>query len=457
MNQRERLAICTKCINRKLDYDHGYICGLTGRVADFQVSCKDYVRDERVTDDLKLRTKDRPFVPLFDLVPVRAEQQTRKKTAKYKGARPGTTRTGTTRPGTTRPGAARPDAVEKEAVKGKKFSDVARKKLRRYQNFLYALIGGLLITAIAALGWAFITAWTGYQGVYMALGVGLIVGLAVRFFGAGFNRIFGILAALLALAGSLLGYYLSRFGFPEEIELASILSIPDLLKPELMFNDIRDSFVPLDLVFYGLAVVLAYLLAIRRINSRKRTRLEHISYKGAPALYWLRLPLILVLILVPAYYGYTLTGQDTGKLQTLYYDSGTKMSEGVLMNDMQTGEWTSWHENGNIKSTGYYVEGLKDSLWQLYDESGILTGTGMYDNDVENGTWVHYYPEGVVSDSGTYLDGMKEGLWKFYNETGSLEYTVNYKAGNMHGETTLYSPSGNIVKVENFEEGVLVE
>ena len=70
---------------------------------------------------------------------------------------------------------------------------------------------------------------------------------------------------------------------------------------------------------------------------------------------------------------------------------------------------------------------------------------------------MNFYPDGLVSDSGSYRDGLKEGLRKYYNETGSLEYTVNYKAGKMDGETTLYSPLGNVVKVEYFENGVLVE
>jgi antitoxin component YwqK of YwqJK toxin-antitoxin module len=225
----------------------------------------------------------------------------------------------------------------------------------------------------------------------------------------------------------------------------------------LILNSIRDSFVPLDLLFYFLAALLAYLLAIRRINSKKMARLNSDGYKGAPALYWLRLPLILVFILVPAYYGYTLTNEDSGGLQTVFYDSGTKMSKGMMQNGLETGEWTNWHENGNIKSNGYYAEGQKDSLWQLYDETGILTAAGMYDDGTENGTWVNFYPDGLVSDSGSYRDGLKEGLWKYYSETGNLEYTVNYKAGKMDGETTLYSPSGNIVKVEYFENGVLLE
>ncbi len=422
MDQRERLAICNNCINRKLDYEHGYVCQLTGRFADFEGTCKHYVLDHTVIDTIKVRTKDRPFVPLFDPVPPKEEPETKKKAAPKKQA-----------------------------------SKVALKKLRRYQSFLYALIGGLLITATAAAGWAFITAMTGYQGVYLALGVGVLVGIAVRFFGAGIKRIFGILAALLALTGSLLGYYLSQNGFLEELQLARIMGIPDYLDQELMLNTMRDSFVPLDLVFYGLAVLLAYFIAIRRINSRKMARLEHDGYKGAPALYWLRLPLILAGILLPAYYGYTLTNNSSPELQTIYYDSGQKMSEGKMWDDMEIGEWTSWHVNGNIKSVGYYAEGRKDSLWQWYDESGILTGLGMYDEDVEHGTWMHYYPGGVVSDSGSYLEGLQEGLWKYFHENGSLKYAVHYKTGNMHGEKILLSPSGTVVNVAYYDNGLLME
>ena len=452
MNQRERLAICTSCSNRKLNFDFGYVCGLTDRLADFNGKCKFYVLDETVTNNLKIRTEERPFVPLFDPPPAPAEPGSKKKAVK-KGMV-------TKRPVAKRPVAKRPvtkGPVTKESTKRKRLSEVARKKLRRYQNFLYALIGGLLFAVAASVGWAFLNAMTGYQGVYLALGVGLIVGIAVRYFGAGINRIFGVLAALLALAASLLGYYLSQAGFPEEVQLAGIIKVLDYLKPDVMLNTLQDTFVPLDLLFYGLAVVLAFLLAIRRINSRKKAKLENIGYKGAPALYWLRLPLILVLILVPAYYGYSLTSEDPGGISTQFYDSGEKMSEGGMRNGKETGEWTSWYENGNIKSKGYYVEGQKDSLWQWFDEDGILTRTGMYADDMENGTWMTYYPDGVVSDSGAYIEGLKEGLWKYYHENGNLKYSVNYKADKMHGEKVLLTSSGDVVKVDYYENGMLVE
>ena len=172
MNQRERLAICSACTNRQLDFNQGYLCKLTGRVADFQGSCKDYVADNAVTGNLKIRTEERPFVPLFDPVPAAEKPVIREK------------------------------GVKKKEVKKKGLSEQARKKLKRYQNFFYGLMGGLLVTLLVALGWNFMTALTGYGGPYLALGAGLLVGLAVRYFGAGIHPVFGLLSALLALAGA---------------------------------------------------------------------------------------------------------------------------------------------------------------------------------------------------------------------------------------------------------------
>jgi hypothetical protein len=282
LNHRERLAICSSCINRKLDFEFGYLCQLTGQLADFKVSCKDYVRDETVTENLKVRTEERPFVPLFDPPPVREEIERKKKTVQKKTAK-------------------------KKSAKKRRYSDAVLKKLRKYQSFLMALIGGLLIVAVSSVGWALITATTGYQGAYMALGTGVLVGITVRYFGAGIYRVFGVLAALLALAGSLLGYYLSQTSFLAESELAGIATIPDYLIPDLMRNTMQDTFVPLDLVFYGLAALMAYFLAIRRISSKKLARLEGDGYAGAPALYWFRLPLLLGCIIIMGFYIYTLT------------------------------------------------------------------------------------------------------------------------------------------------------
>lgn len=425
MKQKERLAICSTCIRRKLDFEHGFVCGLSGSFADFKKECKDFEADPTVSHTIKVRTKERPWVPLFD-PPPRADGK--KKSSK-----------------------------SKKPKKSKKPTGVALKKLRRYQSFLYALLGGFMFTILSSLAWAELTYSTAYQGAYMAMGVGVLVGFAVRFFGAGIYRLFGVLAAFLTLLGSLLAYYLILVGFMVELRSSGIMAVPDSFNPELLIRSIQESFLPLDLLFYALAALLSYLLAIRRIGAKKREKLERDDYKGAPFLYWIRLPLILAGILLSAYYVYTRSSLDSDRVNTLYYESGKKSSEGEMQKDRETGTWTYWYENGNMKSTGNYRTGLRDSLWQYFDEQGGLTSSGMYLDGAENGTWKTYYPNGVLSDSGVYQEGLKEGLWKSNYEDGRLKTSIKYKAGKMHGEKTLFSPSGTIVRVQHFENGTLID
>jgi hypothetical protein len=425
MNQKERLAICSGCSNRSLDFEHGYICQLTGKVADFNGQCKSYVKDESVTDTIKVRTKERPWVPLFEPPPVEETAEDGKKKSKNR---------------------------KKDRPTGE-----ALKKLRRYQSFLYAFLGGLLITVVSIVTWCMVAAETGNKEVYLALIVGLLVGIAVRFFGAGIYRVFGVLAAVLSLAGSVLGYYLIQTSFLSDLQAAQFAKLVDYIRPEILFDIIQNAFVPLDLLFYGLATLLGYLLAIRRINGKKLAQLTKGEDKGAPALYWLRLPLILALILVPAYIGYTLSTQGETGWSTVNYPSGEKMSEGKMVKGQKSGKWTCWHENGNLKSIGSYSDGKKDSLWQIYDESGIMTASGMYNNGLANGVWMRYYPNGDVADSGAYLDGNQEGLWKYWYENGSLKSATTFKEGKRHGKRSLWSDSGKLVKEDFYEEGELIE
>jgi hypothetical protein len=437
MNQKERIALCSGCFNRKLDYEHVYVCQLTGSVASFQGSCKEYKPDDTVTDTIRVRTEERPMVPLFDPVPPAEKTVTEKKVRK-----------------------AQKTPQTKSITKKKRPGDLALKKLRRYQSFLYALIGGLLIAAAASVVWVLLAETSGFQGVYFAVGVGVLVGLAVRFFGAGISRLFGVLAALLALAASLLGHYLSQSGFLVEVQSAGIKKGLYFFSTDLIVSTMLEVFVPLDLLFYGLALLLGYLLAIRRIPAKRLDNLENDNYQGAPVFHRVRLPLIIGMILLSAYFAYTQINLGSGEKSvsaTRYYDSGEKMAEGEMLKGLETGEWTQWYENGNIKSVGYYTKGLQDSLWQWYDESGVQTGRGMFLQGMENGTWIQYFSNGVVSDSGAYREGKMEGLWKYYYESGNLKYTVHYKDGEMHGERILLSPTGKIAREQYFDQGVEID
>ena len=53
--------------------------------------------------------------------------------------------------------------------------------------------------------------------------------------------------------------------------------------------------------------------------------------------------------------------------------------------------------------------------------------------------------------------GLRMGEWTSWYENGSLKYSIHYKTGEFHGEKILLSSSGEVVNVEFYENGVLME
>ena len=48
MDRQDQLLYCDNCKNRAFDKEHGIICGLSGKIADFEGVCPDYERDPSV-------------------------------------------------------------------------------------------------------------------------------------------------------------------------------------------------------------------------------------------------------------------------------------------------------------------------------------------------------------------------------------------------------------------------
>ena len=68
-----------------------------------------------------------------------------------------------------------------------------------------AVLAGLIAAGLGAYLWAVITIATGYQIGFMAIGVGVLVGSAVRGFGKGIEPVFGVIGTTLALLGCAAG------------------------------------------------------------------------------------------------------------------------------------------------------------------------------------------------------------------------------------------------------------
>lgn len=135
--------------------------------------------------------------------------------------------------------------------------------LRSEENLPKGLLFGLVACIVGAIVWALISVSTGYQIGYMAIGMGFLVGYAVRIGGKGVTPIFGVMGALLALLGCFLGDYLSVIGFvSSEIELPYMETLTSVPVGAVM-EELLASLLSMTALFYGIALFEGYKLSFR--------------------------------------------------------------------------------------------------------------------------------------------------------------------------------------------------
>ncbi|AUC77970.1 hypothetical protein CW736_00445 [Nonlabens sp. MB-3u-79] len=225
MTRAEHLTFCEKCTHRKKDFQQGILCGLTDRKADFEVSCNDFIKNETVPQTVNL-DKD----------------------------------------GT---------------VNLHRLSAATNEKLREEQNLAGGIFAGIGIGVVGAVIWAVITVVTEYQIAFMAIGIGFIVGHAVRLGGKGVDMIFGIIGATIAILSCFLGNFLSTIGFIANYNEIGYLDAFLNFDYSLFIPMMKETFGFMDVLFYGFAGYEGFKLAFRVItNEEDITKLEEGSYNN---------------------------------------------------------------------------------------------------------------------------------------------------------------------------------
>lgn len=137
------------------------------------------------------------------------------------------------------------------------------------ENLLFGIIAGVIAAVIGAIIWACISAWTEYQIGWMAIGVGALVGFAVRFLGKGSSLKFGIIGAILSLFGCLMGNLLAVCIAASKEWNISLFEILSLLDFPTIIDIFTETFSPIDIVFYIIAVVAGFQFSFKKTVKAK--------------------------------------------------------------------------------------------------------------------------------------------------------------------------------------------
>ncbi len=139
---------------------------------------------------------------------------------------------------------------------------VDREQLLAEQNLAKGIILGAVACIVGAVAWALVSVSTGYQIGYMAIGVGLLVGIAMRQ-GKGITPAFGIIGAALALVSCVLGDFFSIIGFIAKDYEMSFMDVLIEVNYEEVFSAMMENLASMTVVFYGIAIYEGYKLSLR--------------------------------------------------------------------------------------------------------------------------------------------------------------------------------------------------
>ncbi|MEQ8242556.1 hypothetical protein [Fulvivirga sp.] len=209
MTRDEQLAFCKKCLNRKMDFQKGIVCSITGEQATFQGDCSDFKLDETVKEELNSV-----------------------------------------------------DPIETDTVIAQ-LSDDVLVNLRSEQNFGMALTSGIAVGLAGAILWGAITVATNYQIGYMAIAIGAGVGFTMRLFGKGIDQIFGISGGIIAVLSCVIGNFFSIIGFIATSEGLGYLETLFMFDFAYFIPVMTETFSGMDIFFYAIAGYEGYKFSFR--------------------------------------------------------------------------------------------------------------------------------------------------------------------------------------------------
>jgi antitoxin component YwqK of YwqJK toxin-antitoxin module len=115
-------------------------------------------------------------------------------------------------------------------------------------------------------------------------------------------------------------------------------------------------------------------------------------------------------LLLTATHGQTLLGQEHWPDGTL---KATRYSEGERIH------FITFHENGQVKEVGGFLQGRRDGVWKQYSDTGVLLARAGFHKGERQGTWEFRHAEDTPMGRLTYASGRLQN-GEQYGSTGEL-------------------------------------
>lgn len=132
-----------------------------------------------------------------------------------------------------------------------------------------------------------------------------------------------------------------------------------------------------------------------------------------------------------------------------YYPGGNISSFGLMRQNKKQGMWLSFHNNGLMKDSSFYLDDSRTGISLAWHNNGFLADSV---SRHEDGYAVHagWFNNGNPSYAGRFMGKMMEGPWVFYHKNGHLAAKEVY----VHDKITdaaYYNESGELQAKKLYE------
>jgi hypothetical protein len=131
-------------------------------------------------------------------------------------------------------------------------------------NLPLGILAGTGAALVGALIWMGITVLSGLHIGYVAIGIGALVGIAVRYAGQGSTPIFGVVGAVLTLIGCVLGEILAVIQLAANGAQIGFFTALSHVDPFKFLPAIFENSSPITYFIYAIGIFEGYKLARKK-------------------------------------------------------------------------------------------------------------------------------------------------------------------------------------------------
>ena len=149
-------------------------------------------------------------------------------------------------------------------------------------------------------------------------------------------------------------------------------------------------------------------------------------------------------------------------LDSYFSDSESNTSNPChKLNNLQYGTCKEFDEEGKLTVISDWKKGMQDGTAIYYYPNGNKQSEGKFKKNFRTGTWKFYYENGVLETEGNYEVKnnveIAEGNFKSYYQNGILKASSTWVNNAREGERFLYDEKGNLITIELYKNGKLIE